>query len=198
MLVAGASYLGLLIILGIVSRGQLPGSGQDLLAYMGRDGLLVQVAMGAFIIKDLCVLLAFPVLAQLLGGLNRPALWLAVVVSSLAMILDIFSSLIVIAFRRVADAYALAGPSAKSAYQPIAELVFHYVWRVETPFIVGLLSIAVFIFSRAMAADQFGRVLPKLGMALAALGLVGAFFGLIQPILLLAIWYIAVGRRLLQ
>jgi hypothetical protein len=197
LLVAGVSYVALLIILVVVSRGHLPDSGQELLAYLMRYGLLVQVAMAVFIVKDICILLAFPVLAISLGGMQRSSLWVGTVLSSLGMVLDILSSLIVIAFRGSADAYTLAELNARSAYLPIAEFVFRYVWRVETPFIVGLLSIAVFIFSRAMEPGRFGGVVPKLGMILGVVGVLGAIFALIQPVLLLAAWYIAVGLKLL-
>ncbi len=198
LLVAGALYITLLLILAIISRGHLPQSGQELLDYVVLHGLLVQIAMVAFIVKDACILVAFPILAAQLGGMRRPSLWIAAVIASLGMILDIISGLIVIAFRGFADAFALATPSARDAYLPTAEFVFRYVWRVETPFIVGLLSIAVVLLSRPMPAEQFGRIVPKVGMILGIVGISGAVFGFIQPVLLLSVWYIAVGLKLLR
>lgn len=198
LLVAGASYIALLLMLAIVSRGHLPHSGQELLDYLARFGLLVQVAMVAFIVKDACILVAFPILATLLGGICRPSIWVATVIASLAMVLDILSGLIVIALRGFADAFALATPSANSAYVQIADLVFRYVWRVETPFIVALLSLAVILFSRQMPAGQFGRAIPRTGMIMGSVGICGALLGLIQPVLLLSLWYTAVGLKLLR
>jgi hypothetical protein len=195
LLIAGASYITLLIILVILSRGHLPQSGRELLDYILHYGLLVQVAMAVFIIKDLCILIAFPILALMLGGMRRPSLWIAAVLASLGMVLDIISSLIVIAFRGVADAAASSASTSETL--PTAEFVFHYVWRVETPFMVGLLSLAVLLVSRTMSVPRFGRIVPRLGVILGLLGAIGAAFGMIQPVLLLSVWYIAVGIRLL-
>jgi hypothetical protein len=49
MLIAGAAYVTLLIILADVSPGHLPQSGQNLLEYMVRRGLLMQVAMAVIV-----------------------------------------------------------------------------------------------------------------------------------------------------
>jgi hypothetical protein len=195
--VAGASYFTLVIFLARVSGGHLPQSGRDLLDYILRHGLVVQGAMAVFILKDMCILIAFPILAMLLDDL-RPSLWVATVIASVGMLLDILSGLIVIAFTGFAGTYALAGPSGREAYLAIAEFVFRYVWRVETPLIVGLLSIAVVAFSRAMPAGKFGRMVKTLGVVFGILGIVGALFGLIQTVLLISIWYIAVGLRLVR
>lgn len=197
LLIAGVSYLALLLVLAIASRGRLPTSGHELLGYLVVYGQLVQVAMALFIVKDVCILVALPIMAQLMGGIRRPALWVGSIIASLAMILDIISGLIVIASRDFANDYAAASPLDKNAYLPTAELIFRYVWRVETPLVVGLLSLAVLLFSSSMRSDQFGRFVPRAGLLLGAVGIVGALFGVIQPILLLSIWYIAVAFKLL-
>jgi hypothetical protein len=54
----------------------------------------------------------------------------------------------------------------RGVYLSTAELVFKYVWRVETPFIVGLLSLAVPLVSGSMAGGRFGRLIPLVGLAL--------------------------------
>jgi hypothetical protein len=46
--------------------------------------------MVAFDIKDTCILLvAFPLLAYMLGVIRRPSFWVAAVLAALGMILDI-------------------------------------------------------------------------------------------------------------
>jgi hypothetical protein len=197
LLVAGLSYITLAVILGIVSRGHLPASGQELLDYVVAHGSLVQAAMVVFIIKDTCILIAFPILAMALGGMRHPSLWVATVVASMGMLLDILSGLIVIAFREFAGSYTAADPSERQSYVIVAEFVFRYVWRVETLVIVGLLSGAVVLFSRLMRDGQFGRVVPWVGIVLGVVGVAGAVAGFIQPVLFLSVWYIAVGLKLL-
>jgi hypothetical protein len=195
---AGVSYISLSVILGVVSHGRLPSSGQQLLSYLTAHGSVVEIAMILFIVKDTCILLAFPVLAMVLGGMRKPYLWIGTVLASLGMLLDILSGLIVIAFRRFVDS-SLAGNSApRQELVVFAELVFRYVWRVETPFIVGLLAVAVILFSRMMMGGQFGRIVPWVGIIVGLAGTAGAFVGLLQPILLLSIWYIAIGVQLLK
>ncbi|HEX6494896.1 MAG TPA: hypothetical protein VF018_05400 [Acidobacteriaceae bacterium] len=155
--------------------------------------------MTVFIAKDTCTLIAFPILgARVLGGMRQPFVWTGTVMASIGMLLDILSGLIVLSFRRVAESCANATHSTQQSCAVLSDIVFRYVWRVETPFIVGFLSIAVIIFSRAMFGGRFGRAIPWMGAVIGTIGIAGALIGLIQPILLLSIWYIAVGWRLLR
>jgi hypothetical protein len=118
--------------------------------------------------------------------------------ASVAMLLDILSGLIVLSFRRIADSCANAPVATQQSCAVLSEMVFRYVWRVKTPFIVGFLSLAVIIFSRGMFGGRFGRAIPWIGLVTGAIGIAGALIGAIQPVLLLSVWYIAVGWKLLR
>jgi hypothetical protein len=194
---AGVIYIALSIIL-ITVGGTLPASGKELLNSMATQGLLMQIAMILFIVKDVAVLFAFPVLAIALSKTNREWPLVAVVFASVAMILDIISGLIVLSLRPFADAYLAASNTLQPVYLLNADFIFEYIWRVETPFMVGLLSLSALIFSVVMRKGSFGNAIPILGMTLGVIGVVGAFIGLIQPVLLLSVWYIAVGLNLYQ
>jgi hypothetical protein len=195
---AGLSYISLMLILGVVSHGLLPSSGAQLLSFLTAHGSLIETAMIIFIVKDMCILLAFPILAIVLGGMRKPWLWVGTMLASVGVLLDILSGLIVIAFRRFVDSFPAAHPDRSQSLLALAEFVFRYVWRVETPFIVGLLSVAVILFSRDMIAGRFGRVVPWVGIVLGAIGVIGAVVSVIQPVLLLSAWYIAVGVQLVR
>lgn len=192
---AGVIYIALSVIL-VISGGNLPTSGKELLDKMAAQGSLIQTAMVLFIIKDVGVLVAFPTLAIALSKANRSWTLVATVFASVAMVLDIVSGLIVLSLRPFADAYATASGTLRSVYLIDADFIYEYIWRVETPFMVILLSLAVLIFSSVMRTGDFGRALAYTGIIIGAIGIIGALFGLIQPVLLLSIWYIAVGIRM--
>jgi hypothetical protein len=188
--VAATSYI---VLLGfLISTGGLPTNGQQMLDKMAEQGELMQVVMVLFIVKDLCVLVTFPALFKVLEGWQTTWPLVATALGSTAMVLDIISSLIVFSLPSFADAYAAAPAAEKPAYLVSGEVIFRYIWIVETPFMVAILSVAVALFSVVMY-----RILSKpvavLGVALGAIGVVAGLLGFIQPILLMSVWYGAVG-----
>ena len=197
LMMAGILYITLSAIL-VISGGSLPASGKELLDNMTEQGLLIQIAMMLFIIKDLSVLIAFPALFLTLREINKSWRFVATIFASVAMILDIISGLIVLALRSFADSYGAAPNVLKPLYLVNADLMYHYIWKVETPFMVALLSLAVIIFSLVMLKGIFSKAVPCLGIIIGAIGFIGALFGFIQPVLLLAIWYIPLGFKLYE
>jgi hypothetical protein len=194
LIVAGISYLILIPLLMIA--GGLPVSSKQLLSVLASQGLLIQSVMVIFIIKDLSALLAFPVLLIAFREVNRTWPLVATVLASVALILDIISSLVVYSLPSFSLAYLAAATPAQPAYLLAADLIFKYIWKIETPFMVILLSLAAASVSVVMLKGLFSRPTAYLGLVLGVIGVVGGLLGYIQPILLLSLWYLATGIQL--
>jgi hypothetical protein len=185
-IIAGLSYISLVVVLLTVFAGGLPTSGADLFHALGTQWQLIQTAIVSFIIKDLLVLMALPTLFRLLEQTTHPWRNVAVAVSrvlvTVALLLDLLSGLLVI---------ALAHWDGTATDQ--------YVWVVETPVIVAVLSLPVVVMSLVMTRSAvFNKPTAYLGVALGVVGVAATLFGLIQPVLLLALWYVSVGTQLLR
>jgi hypothetical protein len=196
-IIAGLSYISLVVVLLTVFAGGLPTSGADLLHALGTQRQLIQTAIVSFIIKDLLVLMALPTLFRLLEQTTHPWRNVAVAVSrvlvTVALLLDLLSGLLVIALAH------WDGTATEPAYLATAEYFYQYVWVVETPFIVAVLSLPVVVMSLVMTRSAvFNKPTAYLGVALGVVGVAATLFGLIQPVLLLALWYVSVGTQLLR
>lgn len=198
LMVAGVSYAVLSVIL-VISGGTLPASGEEFLTKLAALSLLMQMAMVLFIVKDLCILVAFPILALILwSAKTRTWLIASVVFSSVAMVLDIISGLTVLAYVPFASAYAHAPLAMRSMYLISADVFYVYTWHIETPFMVALLALAVFGISVSMIRMAFKTRVAYVGAALGITACMGGLLGFIQPALLLALWYIPMGFSLLH
>jgi hypothetical protein len=81
-------------------------------------------------------------------------------------------------------------------YIPVAEFVFRHIWKVETPFIVLLLGAAIVVFSVMSFRARLSRVIASSGALVGTIALAGGALGRVEPVLLLAVWYVLMGIEL--
>lgn len=194
-MIAGLLYLALVVILFLV--GGLPTSGGALLHSIASKTALMQSTMILFIVIDLCLLTAaFPALFLALKDLNRAWPLIAMVLASVALLLDIIEGLVVYSLPAFANSYVAAPATRQPTYVIIADQLYRYIWTIQSPFEVILLSLAVLIFSLVMLKGLFQKFTAIGGMVLGVIGIVGGFLGLIEPLLLLLFWHLATGVQL--
>lgn len=192
---AGLLYIALLVILTQV--GGLPTNGAALLHSIASKTVLMQTTMILFIVIDLCLLTAaFPALFLALKEINRAWPLIATMFASVALLLDIIEGLVVYSLPAFATSYLAAPGTVQPVYGIIADQLYRYIWTIQSPFEVILLSLSVLIFSVVMLKGLFNRLTAVGGIVLGAIGIVGGFLGLIEPLLLLLLWHLAAGIQL--
>jgi hypothetical protein len=192
---AGLLYLALVVIL--IQVGGLPTNGAALLQSIASKTTLMQSMMILFIVIDLCLITAaFPALFLALKELNRAWPLIATVFASVALLLDIIESLVVYSLPAFATSYLAAPSAVQPTYVIIADQLYRYIWTVQSPFEVILLSLTVLIFSIVMLKGFFHKFTAFGGIVLGAIGMVGGFLGHIEPLLLLLLWHLATGIQL--
>jgi len=190
--IAGLLYLALVVIL--VQVGGLPTNGAALLHSIASKAALMQSTMILFIVIDLCLLTAaFPALFLALKELNRAWSLIATVFASVALLLDIIEGLVVYSLPAFATSSLAAPGATQPTYVIIGDLLYRYIWTIQSPFEVILLSLAVLILSLVMLKGPFQKFTAFGGMVLGAIGMVGGFLGRIEPLLLLLLWHLATG-----
>jgi hypothetical protein len=198
-LVAGSCYAALIplgSIAAITGRGGGRENGQDLIDQALSNGTMLKIAMVLFIITDLSVIVAFPALATALRKVNRPLPLVATVLATVAMLLDIMAGLLMYSVTGSFSAYTSASDEVRSAYLATAEVLYQYVYKVETPFEIIALSLGVILMSFVMLNGVFSKRAAYIGIGIGAAGVVAGVLGLLVAPLLLSVWYVTVGIQL--
>jgi hypothetical protein len=154
--------------------------------------------MVLFIVKDICVLISLPALVIVLSNAQRAWPIIAAIFATVALLLDIVSSLLVLALPGFERAMEAAPVSARTAYVVVADFLFRYIWQLETPFIVALLGLAVVLFGITARRAALPWFVSYSGIILGAVALIAGLAGRIEPVLFIAVWYIAIGVQLLR
>jgi hypothetical protein len=193
--IAGLLYLALVVIL--IQVGGLPTNGAALLHDIASKTALMQSTMILFIVIDLCLITAtFPALFLALKEANRAWSLIATVLAEVSLLLDIIEGLVVYSLPAFATSYVAAPSTVQPTYVIIADQLYRYIWTIQSPFEVILLSLAVLIFSLVMLKGPFQKFTAVGGMVLGAIGMVGGFLGHIEPLLLLLLWHLATGIQM--
>jgi fatty acid desaturase len=94
------------------------------------------------------------------------------------------------------SAYSSASDEVQSAYLATAEVMYQYMYKVETPFVIIALSLGVLLMSVVMLNGVFSKRVAYIGIGIGAVGVVAGVFGLLVAPLLLSVWYVMVGIQL--
>jgi hypothetical protein len=194
-LVAGVLYLALLGFSFMV--GGEPATSRELLSQLASNAYTIRNVGVIFLLLELCLSVAFPILYIALQAKDKVWPLIATVFASTALLFDFISGLLMSSILpRLGPAYFSAPPAAQPAYEVVAELAYGYIWKVETPFHVALLSLAILIFSWVMRKGVFSKRTAYIGIAIGAVGIMGGLLGFFPIALLWPLWFLPTGVQL--
>lgn len=195
--VAGALYLFLvpmLFVIGTVSHGHATDLPQDALGLLDSviyHAVLPRANATLFILIDVGTLVGYPVLAVALRRVN--AFWpiIAVVLVTFGLLYDMQAGLI-----EWAMSVSFAHVKPTRVDRSLADFLYAYIYRVESPFLAIMLGCAALAMSWAMRHSAFGRFRTWVGYAAGVIAIVGGITGFFPLLLSLGIWYLLVGTKL--
>lgn len=198
LMVAGSLYLLLIPALAtVIARGEYLDSSQALMDQMISTPAMMWANAMIFSVIDLSALVAFPVLAFALRGVDRSWSILAIPPLAVAMVYDIQAGLIDLAIADSLADYPNAPAHVQTIYQSNVEFIFQYIYKTETPFVATMVGLSVALMSWAMLkGDVFQRWTAYLGFVVAAVAIIGGLTTFFPLLLLVGIWYVVVGLQL--
>src|SRR5579859_5221006 len=86
----------------------------------------------------------------------------------------------------------------QSAYRVVADFLYAYIYRVESPFLAIMLGVGTLVISWAMRNSAFGRMSTYVGFVTGAIAIMGGITGFFPLLLSLSIWSLLVGMKLFR
>lgn len=191
---AGLLYLGLLVIL--VSAGGTPAGSAEFLRRVAAAPRVTQSVGTVFLVGELCLLGAFPALFLALKEVNRAWSLIGTACALVALMFDLLSSLLVYALPGLGSALVSAPRATQPTYEVLGDLLYGYIYQVETPLHVALVSLGILMCSLVMLKGRFNRPIALFGIVLGGVGVVGGLLGFLPVALLWSLWFLATGIQL--
>jgi hypothetical protein len=195
-LVAGVGYAGLMAVL--FSTGGEPSNLIELIDKLAEHASAIRIVGLSFLVVELSMLVGFVSLMSILMPVNRTWSIIGGILALIGLAFDLPSSFIVFDLPNLAVSYSFTTGDTRSADRALIEFFYQYVWMIETPAHVAVVSLAILILSLVVLRSPSRHIIGYIGLVIGATGLIGGALGFIPAAMTWIIWFFPTGASLVR